>query len=189
MNIQSTILKINRELISSFALLDGYFDRDEKFLHERIGDRWNAAEILEHLMLTNQYLLILIEKGAARALSLAQEDRSFILAANSYELASPALLDVGVHKSFEWENPRHMEPGGNRALKEIRNELRDQLHRCLWVLDSLRRGEGILYKTTMTVNNLGKLDVYQYVYFLVLHMKRHLTQLEKREISSQFTAC
>jgi hypothetical protein len=189
MSIHSTILKINRELISSFALLDSYFDRDEKFLNQQTGQGWNAAQILEHVMLTNQYLLILIEKGATRALVLARENREFIETGKNYSVENAALLEIGIHKSFAWENPAHMEPKGTRALTEIRCELRDQLYQCLCILDALRKGEGLLYKTTMTVNNLGKLDVYQYLYFLVLHLKRHLTQLERREYNSQFTAC
>jgi hypothetical protein len=42
-------------------------------------------------------------------------------------------------------------------------------------------GEGILYKTTMSVNDLGKIDVYQYIYFLAQHAKRHLAQMERNE--------
>jgi len=30
----------------------------------------------------------------------------------------------------------------------------------------------------MNVNGLGKLDVYQFIYFLALHVRRHLQQLE-----------
>jgi hypothetical protein len=189
MTIQSTILKINRELISAFAILDGYFDSDEKFLYDKTASRWNVAQILEHVMLTNQYLLILIDKGAARALTLAQDNYDYIEAAKDYQLESPSLLAIGVHKSFEWENPAHMEPTCSRPVNEIRIELRDQLHQCLCLLDSLRNGEGMLYKMTMTVNNLGKLDVYQYMYFLVLHLKRHLAQLAQYQFNAQFTSC
>lgn len=31
----------------------------------------------------------------------------------------------------------------------------------------------------MTVNGLGKLDVYEYLYFLAAHGKRHVAQLER----------
>jgi hypothetical protein len=186
MKIHSTILKLNRELIGTFALLDSYFDRDEKYLLAPKATEWNIAQILEHVFLTNHYLLILIEKGAHRAKALAGENdlSSFI---NGYELENPALSEVGIHKSFEWENIAHMEPKGDRSLREIRSGLRDQLHSCLCILDSISRGEGVLYKMTMTVNNLGKLDVYQYIYFLTLHIKRHLGQLEKRQFDNQFT--
>jgi hypothetical protein len=30
----------------------------------------------------------------------------------------------------------------------------------------------------MSVNNLGKLNVYEYVYFLAQHARRHLTQMQ-----------
>lgn len=33
----------------------------------------------------------------------------------------------------------------------------------------------------MTVNNLGKIDVYQYIYFLAMHAQRHVEQMEKIE--------
>lgn len=33
----------------------------------------------------------------------------------------------------------------------------------------------------MTVNNLGKIDVYEYIYFLAQHGRRHLTQMQKNE--------
>ena len=58
------------------------------------------------------------------------------------------------------------------------DEIRDQLNRCLIHLEMLQNGEGLLVKTTMNVNGLGKLDVYQYIYFLALHVRRHLQQLE-----------
>ena len=168
-------------MISSFASLDSWFDRDEKFLSERPDERWSASQILEHVMLTNQYLLILIEKGTQRAKSIAKE-KDFSDQLSQYAFETSALREVGIYKSFPWENPEHMEPKGVRPLREIRKELRGQLHQCLCILDSICNGEGVLYRITMTVNNLGKLDVYQYIYFLVLHVKRHITQLEKREM-------
>jgi hypothetical protein len=36
-----------------------------------------------------------------------------------------------------------------------------------------------LCKTMMSVNNIGKIDVYHYICFLVQHAKRHITQMEK----------
>ncbi|MBP7554952.1 MAG: hypothetical protein KA821_01715, partial [Chitinophagaceae bacterium] len=53
-------------------------------------------------------------------------------------------------------------------------------------LHSMPNGEGIVYKTTMTVNNLGKIDVYQYIYFLAQHASRHITQMQKMQ--NEFTS-
>ncbi len=63
--------------------------------------------------------------------------------------------------------------------RQVRAALREQLHECLQCLDLLRNGEGVLCKTATSVNGIGKLDVYQYIYFLALHATRCLHQLEK----------
>jgi hypothetical protein len=179
MSIEITISKINRELISAFAMLDSWFDRDEGILQNKNTGRWSIADTLEHVMLTNHYLLILIEKGSKKALRAALEkDLTAMLA--DYRLDSAALEQVGEPGVFHWHRPEHMEPSGTRPLAEVRAELRQQLYRCLCQLDLLCHGQGIAYRMTMSVNQLGKLDVYQYIYFLALHVKRHLSQMEKQ---------
>jgi len=86
-----------------------------------------------------------------------------------------------VHKSFDWIRPEHMEPKGNKSALEIKEELLIQLNRCLNQLEKLKNGKGLLYKTTMTVNDLGKLNVYEYVYFLSKHAERHIGQMEENK--------
>jgi uncharacterized damage-inducible protein DinB len=178
-NIYTIISKINRELISAFASLDAWFDHDHEFLSDNSSGGWSAAQILEHVMLTNHYLLILIKKGTRKANEVSAK-ASLQELINDYEFENNALNEVGIYKSFRWERPEHMEPKGNHSLTEIRDQLRDQLYQCLCCLDELADGQGVLYRMTMTVNNIGKLDVYQYLYFLALHIRRHIAQLEKR---------
>lgn len=181
MSIEITISKINRELISAFAVLDSWFDRSEALLRQRSSSRWCPAEILEHVMLTNHYLLILIEKGSSKALKLAGEI-DLAHEVKQYQFDSGALEAIGEPGSFAWERPEHMEPTGSRPLAEVREALRNQLYRCLCQLDMLCKGQGIAYRISMSVNGLGKLDIYQYIYFLALHVKRHLRQLETFEV-------
>ena len=181
MSIELTISKINRELISAFAMLDSWFDRDETVLSEKRHEKWSPAQILEHVMLTNHYLLILIEKGSTKAKTLAN-DADLSGALQNYQFDTSSLDDIARPSAFQWERPEHMEPKGEKPLHEIRSELREQLYRCLCHLDNLCKGEGVLYRITMSVNGLGKLDVYQYIYFLALHVKRHLSQLENRTL-------
>ncbi|ULL16881.1 DinB family protein [Paenibacillus sp. H1-7] len=71
-----------------------------------------------------------------------------------------------------------MEPVGDKTISEIKRIMEEQINECKDILREIPNGEGILYKTTMTVNNLGKIDVYQYIYFLCQHAKRHITQME-----------
>src|SRR5690606_548682 len=134
---------------------------------------WNAPEVLEHVMLTSHYLLILIDKGSGKA--LRQAAQQVIQVPEQYILADERLHAVGDHDAFAWERPDHMNPTGTRPLSELRSELRDQLDRCLVHLELLKNGEGLLYQTTMSVHELGRLDVYQYLYFLAKHIRRHVT--------------
>jgi hypothetical protein len=91
------------------------------------------------------------------------------------------LTEVGLHKSFAWIRPEHMEPTGKKPLEEVRSQLKEQVNRCIGNLDRMKNGEGVLYKTTMTVNDLGKIDVYEYIFFLAQHGQRHIMQMQKNE--------
>ena len=74
-----------------------------------------------------------------------------------------------------------MEPKGEKESAAVRLLMKEQLQECLEYLSLLSGGEGVLYKTTMTVNNLGKIDVYEYLYFLAKHVERHIEQMKKVE--------
>jgi hypothetical protein len=178
MTIQHIILTIKKELISAFALLDRTFDEDEEFLSFRSGG-WSVSQILEHVALTNHYLLLLIRKGTEKAMKRAGVTELSEGMFDQYQLSTPDMEKIGIPLSFEWKNPGHMTPTGGESLQEIRARLRYQLGECLDLLESMKKGEGILNTTTMSVNNLGKLDVYQYIYFLALHVKRHVGQIDK----------
>ena len=181
MSIQEIIERIKATLNYTFSEIDQWFDRPDTLrTFQPPTGSWSIDEVLEHISLTNHYLLILIAKGRDKALTLAPvsnlED-----ALQDYHFDREELEEVGVHASFDWIRPEHMEPTGEKKPEYIRELLRAQLKQCLDILAVLPNGEGILGTTTMSVNNLGKLDVYQYIYFLALHAKRHLTQMEQVE--------
>jgi hypothetical protein len=69
MDIFRFIQKIKNHLQLSFDEVDGWFEKDRKTLdHQPSNGGWTVRQILEHLYLTNFYLLILIEKGSRKAL-------------------------------------------------------------------------------------------------------------------------
>ena len=75
-----------------------------------------------------------------------------------------------------------MEPRTHpRSQQTVRQQLHDQLVQLLGCLSRLAKGEGLLYQTMMSVNGLGKLNVYEYIYFLAQHARRHLTQMQDNE--------
>ncbi len=177
--IQAAIGQIRTELHETFGALDEWFTRPEGLrAHKPIRGGWSINQILEHITLTNHFLLLLIEKGRRKALQEAAKER-LPAKLDTYQLTSEALEQIGQPGTFAWVRPEHMEPQGVKTTAEVRELLRSQLDHCLRVLDELPNGEGTLYQTTMTVNQLGKLDVYQYLCFLVQHANRHLTQMQK----------
>lgn len=184
MNIEWLVTRIRYDINNSFTLLDTWFGEQEcVLLFKPASPGWTNLQTLEHVMLTNHYLLKLIEKGTAKALKKAQAGQPCTVDWSTYSLSRKALADIGEHGSFQWNRPEHMAPGSRVSASEIRATLKQQRMECLDHLNKLKNGEGFLHRTTMSVNNLGKLDVYEYMEFLTLHICRHLTQMElnKRE--------
>jgi hypothetical protein len=67
-------------------------------------------------------------------------------------------------------------------MVEVRLTMRIQQRDCLLILDQLANGEGSLHKVRMSVQELGKLDVYQWLFFLAQHAQRHAVEIERIQI-------
>lgn len=187
MAITSLLAELRSFLTDTFALVDQWFDQPAALREYQPADLgWTTNEVLAHISLTNHYLLILIQKGTAKALANTQR-RDLAAELAAYQFPREKLAAVGVLHAFAWVRPDHMEPHLNRQpLPAIRQQLRHQLAQALGCLDQLPNGEGLLYQTSMIVNDLGKLNVYEYNYFLAQHARRHLTQMQ--ENAAEFTA-
>ncbi len=183
MEIHGLLTELRRFLRETFAAVDGWFDQPADLRAYQPADGgWTIDEVLIHIGLTNHYLLILIEKGTAKAL---QNTRGLDLAAElaTYQFPREELAAIGVLHAFDWVRPDHMEPRNfPKPLPEVRQQLHAQLAQTLACLDRLPNGEGLLCQTTMTVNNLGKINVYEYSYFLTQHAHRHLTQMQDNAV-------
>lgn len=179
MEIGRLLAELKADLEATFALVDSWFDQPVSLRAYVPADHgWTIAEVLTHLGLTNHYLLILIEKGTTKALA-NPPGLDLPAALASYEFPRDRLAAIGTLHAFSWARPDHMEPRTYpRPLPTVRQQLHDQLAQTLRVLDRLAQGEGVLHQTTMSVNELGKLNVYEYVYFLAQHARRHLTQMQ-----------
>ncbi len=177
----ATVAAVRAALGSAFAELDGWFDRPAGLLAFRPALGWSAPQVLEHVGLTNHFLMLTLAKHAATALRRAA--RGETPAAAESDLA---ILDIiGERGSFDWVRPEHMEPTGALALGEVRATLAAQRAECLAALDRLSGGVGALAAVTMTVAGLGKLDLYQWLMFLAQHARRHLSQLAAIEAECQ----
>lgn len=188
MNLNQYIQAIQEHLIQTHGEILRWFNLDDRAKAYRPRDNgWSIAEILEHIALTSHYLMILIDKGADKALKSAHA--SNLEAVLRDELFDLSRIDqIGVHKSFDWIRPEHMEPSGEKSELEIKAMLISQLTKCLKHLENLKDGHGLLYKTTMTVNGLGKLNVYEYILFLSKHAERHLAQMRENLMEMETSA-
>ncbi|MFK8164205.1 MAG: DinB family protein [Lewinella sp.] len=179
MTFPDYLRSIRFRLITSHAAALPFFALPQERLDYRpAAGSWTAAEILEHIGLTSHYLLLIIDKSALKArrkVSGTNLDQTVAAA----DLNPERLRNISQHRSFTWNRPEHMEPNGLADLQVVQNQLMDQLRRCLNHLQDLEDGAGLLHTTTMTVENLGRLNVYEYIDFLARHVERHLTQLRK----------
>ena len=166
--------------MTNFRELDNWFEKDPALVHFKPdADQWNIREVLEHISLTNYFLLLIINKSTRRALDRKHHSQAVILPADYHDKFSR--IDVIGSRSFGWIRPDHLEPEGLKDMHEVRSLLKQQYAQCMYNLSLLKNGEGRLVFTNMSVNHLGKLDIYQYIYFLTKHIERHIRQMQRLE--------
>jgi hypothetical protein len=126
MLIADLLAELSSYLTATFALVDEWFDQPAALREYRPADLgWTTNEVLAHIGLTNHYLLILIEKGTAKALANTQ-GRILVAELAAYEFPREKLAAIGVLHAFAWVRPEHMEPHLNQLpLPAICQQLRD----------------------------------------------------------------
>jgi hypothetical protein len=181
-----TIKRVTAAVTETFAALDALFQLGVEELHYRpaLPDAWTIAEHLEHVSLADHFLLLTITKGCRKAVARGTE--APVPEGESDLEKLDAIAHPGV---FEWQVPTHMLPTGNQPLPEIREPLRRQRDACLELLAAMPKGEGRLHTIWLSVHSLGRLDMYQWIYFLVQHARFHLNLIEgrreRREIDAE----
>lgn len=175
MPYEKTIEIVQQTLSETMAELDTWFEQpDESRGYQPQDGGWSIQKILEHITLTSHYLLLIIRQGQEKALRRAGRGEQVEAGESDLERLAP----IGHPDAFPWIRPEHMEPAGT-SLTEIHERLHTQYQECLTFLAALGHGEGALYTVRMSVQNLGKMDMYQWLYFLALHQKRHIAEMEQ----------
>ncbi|NIS38190.1 DinB family protein, partial [Candidatus Saccharibacteria bacterium] len=82
---------------------------------------------------------------------------------------------------LKWERPEHMAPTGEKSLSQIRQLMQEQRQHCLELLSRMESGEGTFHRIRLSVADIGKIDMYQWLYFLAQHARRHILQMERNE--------
>lgn len=177
-NAASIEAEVNKRIQETTAAVLPWFEVDGALLDWLPqGGGWSIREILTHITLTSHYLLLLIKKGEAKALKIKAKDERLVNP-DAYELIPDKLAEAGLFQAFPWHRPEHMDPRSHKPDWSVQERFLEQMKSCEGVLEELKGGWGCGVRTTMTVNDIGKLDVYQYIVFLCNHALRHCMQME-----------
>ncbi|REC41009.1 DinB family protein [Chryseobacterium sp. 5_R23647] len=131
MDIFRLIQDIKVHLKFCFDEVDKWFEKDKTTLnYQPSNGGWTIEQILEHIYLTNFYLLILIDKGSKKAMR-NYRNLDLNLEIENYTFNKENFEKVGKYGAFEWIRPEHMEPKGELNLNEIRSLISQQYHQCL----------------------------------------------------------
>ena len=173
MKFEQTVERVRRELQETFASVDSWFDIEPQKRAFLPKSGWSIDQVLEHIGLTNHFLMLTLEKQI-----LIAEKRAQKMPLPDGESDLDLLIPIGERGSFKWEHPEHMEPAGKSSSAEVRQQLTTQRDNCLDSLQRIKGGIGALVSITMTVNGLEKIDLYQWIFFITKHAQRHLQQME-----------
>ncbi|HEX4959937.1 MAG TPA: DinB family protein [Thermoanaerobaculia bacterium] len=174
----STIERVRTALGQTFGEIDDWFNRPESLrAYQPASGGWSIDEVLEHVTLTSHFLLIVIRQSAEKGLKRAGRGTPIPAGESDLDLLEP----IGRRGSFSWSRPEHMIPTGAVPSREVRERMGAQYRDCISILDRLRGGEGALHKVRISVNGSGRLDVYQWLYFLAQHAARHIEQMRENE--------
>jgi len=170
-----TVQAVHTALVSVFHDVDGWFNRPEEAMaYKPKSGGWSIREVLEHITLTNHFLMLIIGKGCKKCIQRAAKHPVPAEGESDLDL----LATIGQRGSFRWIRPEHMEPSGTKSMKEVRALMHEQVQACLTALASIEGGVGAMYQVRMSVNNCGKMDMYQWLFFLAEHARRHLSQMQ-----------
>ncbi|MBW5447689.1 hypothetical protein GE107_16670 [Cohnella sp. CFH 77786] len=118
MDIRHTIEIIEKEITITLDEYNKWFVVDKNLMNFSPQYGWRIDQILEHVTLTNHFLLILIRKGKRTAIELSSK-KNLGKELENYQFNLDKLHDISKHKSFAWIRPEHMEPKGEAGLSEI----------------------------------------------------------------------
>lgn len=138
---------------------------------------WTPLQVLEHISLTSEYLLIIIDKLYYKVL------KQNVLYKDKFDYAPRIkIIRDTIHGHKKWENPKHHYPDRNYSLIQIKERFQSQEEKLIEIIEKLRFHEKRNYLRTMS-NLEIKLDCYEWIYFLICHANRHMFILQERGVN------
>ena len=170
--------KVREALSQTFDEADGWFDKDEGLRCYKPGvDDWSIDEVFEHLSRMNRFLLDHIVESRSKTIQRFRDAETLPTTETDLE----RLESISVRGTTRWVCPEITTPTGEPTIEEIRKKLRQQGEECQAILHSLLGGLGALAKITLSVYEESSLNLYEWLYFLCQHIRRHLAQMAENE--------
>ncbi len=140
------------------------------------GGSWTGIEVLEHVALTDRFLLVLADKIARKSLARAARGDAWPASAPSF-----AHLEHIAGRELEWRAPEHTRPAGAVELETIARTLESDRARAFALLEQCPDGVGTLHRIRMSVvgGEDDRLELYQYLEVVRLHAERHVRQIDR----------
>ncbi len=143
---------------------------------------WSGIEVLEHVALTDRFLLVLADK-------IARKSQARAARGEPWPASQPAFahLEHIAGRELEWRAPEHMRPTGAVELNAIARTLEADRARALALLAECPDGLGTLHRIRMSVvgGEDDRLELYQYLDVLRLHAERHVRQIDRVVLESR----
>lgn len=175
---QATIARVRDALVEVYDELDAWTRRPAEFLAFRPGPgQWTAAEILEHVALTNFYVAQSIGKLWPEVVKASRAEHPDLYGESDLDRLEP----IGSRGAFDWPHPERVAPSGRIPVDQVRLALREERRAALNLLSLAPDGKGALATRRSIAPGAGELDLYQWLYFIAMHGRRHLQQLREND--------
>lgn len=139
---------------------------------------WSAAEVLEHLMRVERGIakLLAMKIGEVQAMPDAPRE-----AMDLADFSCPR-LDPLLDRASRIDAPERVVPEGELSADAARDAL---LATRRSLMEQMHAADGLALSTVIHPHPfLGPLDLYEWVYFVAVHERRHTAQV--REIAAHF---
>jgi len=173
----TAIAALRGRIDSAFEALLERTRLDEERLRRRpASGGWSGLEVLEHVVLTDRFLLLLSDKIARKSLARAARGASWPTSAPSF-----VRLERLAEREFAWRAPEHMLPTGAAELSALAHALESDRARVFALLAQCPDGLGTLHRIRMSAvgGDDDRLELYQYLDVLRLHAERHMRQIDR----------
>ncbi|MBM4169168.1 MAG: DinB family protein [Ignavibacteria bacterium] len=144
---------------------------DESLLRLRVQtDAWSIADILEHLVLAERAMLLLIESLLRKARTISEQENP----SPTFEVALDDVIERS--RTAKFSTPERFRPTDQAPIEDSLKELRELQAQLVGLRPRLEAAD--LTSASFRHWTFGPLNLGQWLAFVSHHERRHLAQIE-----------